>query len=78
MYMGGRSGGLSVLVASASQPIDDHVRAAFREAKRQVLAVGMPIEVALDANAVRFEAAAAAVTELRHVIDVELVSALAG
>jgi predicted lipoprotein len=76
LYLGGGSGGLSALVASASKPIDDHVRAALREAEQQLLAVGMPIEAALDAQPARFKAAAAAIAELRHVIDVELVSAL--
>ena len=77
LYLGGTSGGLGELVASASKPIDEHVRAAFRETEQALLAVGMPIEAALDAQPLRFKAAAAAVAELRHVIDVELVSALA-
>jgi predicted lipoprotein len=77
LYLGNGSGGLSALVASASRPIDEHVRAAFREAEQQLLAIGMPIEAALDARPSLFKAAAGAVVELRHVIDVELVSALA-
>jgi len=76
LYLGGGSGGLSELVASASKRIDDHVCAAFRETERQLRAVGMPIEAALDAQPSRFHSAAVAVTELRHVIEVELVSAL--
>ncbi|MET0790653.1 MAG: imelysin family protein [Polyangiaceae bacterium] len=77
LYLGGGSGGLSALVASASKPIDDHVRAAFHAAEQQLRAVGMPIELALDAQPSRFKSALAAVVELRHVIEVELVSALA-
>jgi len=76
--LGGGSGGLSQLVAVASKPIDDHVCAAFRETEERLRAVGMPIEVALDAQPGRFSSAVAAVAELRHVIDVEMVSALAG
>jgi hypothetical protein len=67
---------LSELVASASKPIDDHVRAVFRDSEQQLRAVGMPIALALDAQPARFRSAAAAVAELRHVIEVELVSAL--
>ena len=77
LYVGGGSGGLSHLVASASKPIDEHVRAAFGETERQLRAVGMPLEVALDAQPSRFNRAAAAVAELRHVMEVEMVSALA-
>ncbi|HYQ43749.1 MAG TPA: imelysin family protein [Polyangiaceae bacterium] len=76
LYVGGGKGGLSELAAAASKPIDDHVRAAFRETEERLRAVGMPIEVALDSQPARFKSAAAAVAELRHVIDVELVSAL--
>jgi predicted lipoprotein len=77
LYLGGGSGGLSALVASASKPIDEHVCAAFLEAEQRLRAIDMPIEVALEAQPTRFSAAAAAVAELRHVIDVEMVSALA-
>jgi hypothetical protein len=77
LYWGGGSGGLSQLVAFASQPIDDHVRAAFSEAEQGLRAVGMPIEVALEAQPGRFSRAAAAVAELRHVIEVEMLSTLA-
>jgi predicted lipoprotein len=77
LYLGGGSGGLGELVASASKAIDDHVRAAFDQTERQLRAVAMPIEVALDAQPTRFASAAAAVSELRHVIEVEMVSALA-
>lgn len=76
LYLGGGSGGLSQLAAAASKPIDDHVRAAFSEAEQRLRALDMPLEVALDAQPARFKGAAAAVAELRHVIDVELVSAL--
>lgn len=76
LYSGGGSGGLGELVASASKPIDEHVQQAFRAAEQQLAAVGMPIEEALDAQPNRFEAASAAVAELRHVIEVEVVSAL--
>ena len=77
LYLGGGSGGLSALVASASKPIDEHVGAAFGEAERRLRALDMPLEVALDAQPSRFGAAAAAVAELRHVIEVEMLSALA-
>lgn len=77
LYLGGGSGGLSQLVASASKPIDEHLRAAFAETEQRLRAVGMPIEVALDAQPARFKSAADAVAELRHVIEVEVVSALA-
>jgi predicted lipoprotein len=77
LYLGGGSGGLSQLVAFASKPIDDHVCAAFRETEQRLRAVGMPIEVALDAQPARLHSEALAVAELRHVIEVELVSALA-
>jgi len=77
LYLGGGSGGLSELVASASKPIDDHVRAAFRETEAQLRAIGIPLETAFDTQPSRFKSAAAAVAELRHVIEVELVSALA-
>lgn len=78
LYVGGGSGGLSALVASASKPIDEHVRATFDQTEQRLRAVGMPIEVAFDTQPSRFSGAAAAVVELRHVIEVELVSALAG
>jgi len=77
LYVGGGSGGLSQLVASASKPIDEHVRAAFADTEQRLRAVGMPLEVALDAQPGRFSSAAAAVAELRHVMEVEMVSALA-
>jgi len=77
LYVGGGSGGLSALVAAASKPIDDHVRVMFDRTEQRLRAVGMPIEVALDAYPDRFTSAAAAIAELRHVIEVELVSALA-
>lgn len=76
LYLGAESGGLSQLVASASKPIDEHVRAMFHHTEEQLRALGMPLETALDAQPSRFKAAAAAVAELRHVIEVELVSAL--
>jgi len=77
LYVGGGSGGLSEFVATASKPIDDHVRDAFRAAEQALHAVGMPLEAAFAAQPSRFKAAAAAVAELRHVVEVELVSALA-
>jgi len=77
LYLGGGSGGLSALVAATSKPIDDHVCASFREAEQQLREVGMPIEVALDAQPYRFRRAAAAIAELRHVIEVEMVGVLA-
>ena len=77
LYLGGGSGGLSELVAFASKSIDDHVRVAFGEAEQQLRAVGMPIEMAFDTQPARFGSAVAAVTDLRHAIDVEMVSALA-
>ena len=76
LYVGGGSGGLSAFVALASAPIDDHVREAFRSTERALLAVGMPIEAAFEARPGRFEAAATAVAELKHVVETELVSAL--
>ncbi|HYQ02597.1 MAG TPA: imelysin family protein [Polyangiaceae bacterium] len=76
LYLGGGSGGLSDLVASSSKPIDDHVRASFAETEQYLRSIGMPIEVALEAQPTLFKAGAAAVAELRHVIEVELVSAL--
>jgi len=78
LYLGGGSGGLSALVASASSPIDEHVRETFRETERCLNAVALPIEVALVTQPGRFSAAASAVAELRHVVEVEMVSALAG
>jgi len=78
LYFGGASGGLSELVASVSKPIDDHVREAFRAAEQQLLAVGMPLELAFETQPSRFKAGAAAVAELRHVLDVEMAGALAG
>ena len=78
LYLGGGSGGLSALVASASKPIDEHVRRSFRTAEQRLRAMGTPIEVAWDAERERFTSAALAVAELRHVIEVEMVSALAG
>ncbi|HEY0466537.1 MAG TPA: imelysin family protein [Polyangiaceae bacterium] len=76
LYLGGGSGGLSELVASASKAIDDHVSATFRETEQRLRAIGMPLEVALTAQPGRFSSGAAAVAELRHVIEVEMVSAL--
>ena len=76
LYVGGGSGGLSALVASVSKPIDDHVCAAFDEAERRLGAMGMPIETALNARPERFTSAALAVAELRHVIEIEMASAL--
>ena len=78
LYVGDGSGGLGALVASASPPIDGHVRAMFHDAEKRVRAVGMPIEVAFDQQPRRFAAAAAAVADLRHVIEVEMLSAFAG
>jgi predicted lipoprotein len=78
LYFGGTSGGLSELVAAASKPIDDHVREAFRAAEQQLLALAMPLEAAFETQPSRFKAAAAAVAELRHVLDVEMAGALAG
>lgn len=71
-------GGLSELVAAASEPIDQHVRSAFREAGQRLKAMDAPLEVALAAQPDRFQSAASAVAELRHVIEVELQSALSG
>jgi predicted lipoprotein len=78
IYSGGGRGGLSELVRDVSKPIDEHARAAFREAERQLRAVAMPIEVAALAEPDQLRRAAAAVAELRHVLDVEVQSALAG
>jgi predicted lipoprotein len=72
---GGR-GGLSELVAAASKPIDAHVHAMFRDARQGLRALAAPLEVALDTQPERFRSAAAAVTELRHVLEVEMQSAL--
>ncbi len=78
LYLGDGHGGLSDLVAAASEPIDQHVRATFTEAERQLQELGVPLEVALDEQPSRFQAAAAAVRELRHVLEVEMHSALSG
>jgi len=78
LYLGGGSGGLSELVAAASKPIDEHVRATFRETERRLRALESPIEVALDAHPAQFRSGADAIVELRHVIEVEMVSALVG
>lgn len=78
LYSGGGKGGLSELVAAASQPIDDHVRQSFDAAEQQLGALGMPLESALDREPSRFHAAATTVRELRHVLEVEMQSALSG
>ncbi len=77
LYLGGGSGGMSQLVAFASKPIDDHLRSTFQQTEQRLRAVDMPIEVALGAQPARFRSAVAAVAELRHVMEVEMVSALA-
>ncbi|HEX2871079.1 MAG TPA: imelysin family protein [Polyangiaceae bacterium] len=78
LYSGGGKGGLSELVAAASQPIDDHVRQSFDAAEQQLRALGMPLETALDEHPKRFHAVAVAIRELRHVLEVEMQSALSG
>jgi predicted lipoprotein len=77
LYLGAGRGGLSELVAMVSKPIDEHVRTAFRDAERQLRTLGMPIETALEQQPKLFHEAAAAVRELRHVLEVEMQSALA-
>jgi uncharacterized protein len=78
LYSGSGKGGLSELVAAASQPIDDHVRQSFDGAEQRLHALGMPLETALDKQPGQFHAAAAAIRELRHVLEVEMQSALSG
>ena len=78
LYSGRGRGGLSELVMSVSSPIDAHVRDSFREAERRVRAMGAPLEVALGTQPERFRSAVEALSELRHVVDVELHGALVG
>lgn len=78
LYSGSGKGGLSELVAAGSPRIDDHVRQSFDAAEQRLGALGAPLELTLDTQPVRFHAAAAAVRELRHVLEVEMQSALAG
>lgn len=78
LYLGARRGGLSDLVTAVSKPIDDHVRAAFQAAEKQLATLDAPLETTLSQRPARFQAAATAVRELRHVLEVEMQSALAG
>ena len=78
LYLGAGSGGLSDLVRASSKPIDEHVRASFQVAEQQLGALGMPLETAFDQQPQRFQAAVASVRELRHVLEVEMQSALSG
>ena len=78
LYLGAKRGGLSDLVTAVSKPIDEHVRAAFQAAEQRLSALNTPLETALTQQPQRFHAAAAAVRELRHVLEVEMQSALAG
>ena len=76
LYMGAAGGGLKDLVAAASPPIDAHVRQAFADATSCWAALSSPLELAIDADAQRFQAAAAALATLRHVVATEMLSAL--
>jgi uncharacterized protein len=76
LYLGGGSGGLSALVAAASTPIDERVRAGFHEVEQRLREVDMPLEVALDAQPYRFRRALTAVAELENVIGLEMAGVL--
>lgn len=69
-------GGLGELVQLVSKPIDEHVREAFTGTDSVLRALGLPLELALRAEPARFHQARAAVEQLKHVMQVEMASAL--
>lgn len=74
----GAGGGLSELVRSVAPDIDEHVRSDFAGARRQLTSLGVPLERGIASAPAQFEAAAAALRELRHTLRVEVASALEG
>lgn len=76
VYVGASQGSLSELVAQSSPAIDDHVRDAFALAESGLVALGQPLELGLASAPDRFRRAVGAVEQLKHVMKVEMASAL--
>lgn len=69
LYLGHGGGGLTELVARASEPVDAHARTLFTNVEASLLALGQPLEIGVDTAPEAISTATASLTAMKRLLN---------